>query len=413
MAGKPVDNDRMRGRRQALRPRRPRLGAGLAAASLAVCAALAGLWARSYWALERLSCSSKHSVYQKDCTCFKGIEYQCNIDSGNGMVSFFWGRDTRDGLTRQDMLVLAPYYGIGTRIRRVRQPDARFMSGPGGAVGAWHTLRWGGRTEVGDPGIRLRAPTLQDTSSWWYVALPYWMLMLPWIAQPIWWALCPPGRAIPRLTPRGLMAVIAILALALGGLSAFWRASATDRALDAISTYDVTMWEAEWWEAEWKITKDPSAAVRVWINPHKLTDADLARLQPALAALPGLRDLKILYNEITDSGLVSIRGLTRLERLGLSGRRITGSGLVHLSRLPRLRKLSLGGTGITDANLAHLSEFPNIEELSVWDTAITDAGLVHFLGLPNLRKLDLNQTRVTPAGVARLRRALPHVEITD
>ena len=51
-----------------------------------------------------------------------------------------------------------------------------------------------------------------------------------------------------------------------------------------------------------------------------------------------------------------LEGLTRLQRLVLTGTQVTDAGLVHLKGLTGLQELWLGDTQVTDAGLAELNQ---------------------------------------------------------
>ena len=53
---------------------------------------------------------------------------------------------------------------------------------------------------------------------------------------------------------------------------------------------------------------------------------------------------------------------------------ITDSGLVHLVGLTKLQTLSLGATQVTDVELEHLKRLTNLQSLNVGRTQVTDAG---------------------------------------
>ena len=74
--------------------------------------------------------------------------------------------------------------------------------------------------------------------------------------------------------------------------------------------------------------------------------------------------------------------------------------------------LSFMGTQITDAGLVHLRGLTNLRLLEVTFTRVTNAGLVHLPGLTSLRRLYLANAQTTEDGRARLRQALPDCEIT-
>jgi Leucine-rich repeat (LRR) protein len=88
---------------------------------------------------------------------------------------------------------------------------------------------------------------------------------------------------------------------------------------------------------------------------------------------------------------------------------------VHLQGLKKLEGLYLGFTDITDAGLVHLKGMTWLKRLSLMNTSlaanITDAGLVHLKALNNLTHLHLEGTKITAAGMAELQKALPNCEI--
>ena len=88
----------------------------------------------------------------------------------------------------------------------------------------------------------------------------------------------------------------------------------------------------------------PPEPPRVWVNlqeargrwSRRLTDDDLARLRPHLEALSRLEQLDLTNADITDAGLMELRGLTHLKILFLgktrfdrlySPKRLTESGV--------------------------------------------------------------------------------------
>jgi hypothetical protein len=141
-----------------------------------------------------------------------------------------------------------------------------------------------------------------------------------------------------------------------------------------------------------------------------------------LIHLKGLSRLKRLYlgnTGISDAGLVHLKGLTNLEDLGLRYTRVSDDGLAHLEGLTRLQKLTLGGNPITDSGLVHLRQMTDLRMLGLRNTAVTDEGLAH-LRLPHLTELDLGGTRITGAGAEHLgkftglrRLVLREMPITD
>ncbi len=130
-----------------------------------------------------------------------------------------------------------------------------------------------------------------------------------------------------------------------------------------------------------------------------------------LRGLKNLRRIPMGETRVTDKGLKVIAGMTQLEYVGVRGNNVTDAGLAHLKDLTSLRGLYLGQTKITDDGLKHLATFTRLRDLYLHTTAITDAGLEHLTGLKDLRDLYLAKTKTTEDGHAKLKLALPDVEI--
>jgi hypothetical protein len=109
--------------------------------------------------------------------------------------------------------------------------------------------------------------------------------------------------------------------------------------------------------------------------------------------------------------LIPLKDLKDLVHLNLRGLDVTDANLDHLKDLVSLTRLHLEKTKITDKGLEKLKKLVNLEYLNVYGTDITDAGLVHLEGMKKLKDLYVWQTKVTDAGVAKLKKALPRLEI--
>ena len=73
-------------------------------------------------------------------------------------------------------------------------------------------------------------------------------------------------------------------------------------------------------------------------------------------------EVNLERTQITDAGLVYLKGMTRLTELGLANTQITDAGLEHLKDLTSLTTLGLDGTKITDAGLAEIkAALPNCD----------------------------------------------------
>ena len=69
--------------------------------------------------------------------------------------------------------------------------------------------------------------------------------------------------------------------------------------------------------------------------------------------------------------------------------------------------VNLFDKNVTDVGLVHLKGFTNLQTLEFPFNNVTDVGLVHLKGMTKLQKLNLENTKVTDAGVKKLQAALP------
>ena len=95
---------------------------------------------------------------------------------------------------------------------------------------------------------------------------------------------------------------------------------------------------------------------------------------------------------ISDGHLRYVKDLTTLTTLTLAAN-LTDAGLVHLKGLTRLKHLHLSGPQITDAGLEHVKGLTGLTTLVLSGTQITGSGLVHLKGLTNLTSLVLSGTQ--------------------
>ena len=130
------------------------------------------------------------------------------------------------------------------------------------------------------------------------------------------------------------------------------------------------------------------------IDPHYLSVSTMAIRRNNAGETVTLR----LESWATNKSLRAISNLDKLETLSLSRTNVTDAGLVHLKGLTELTYLGLNRTQITDAGLVHLKELTSLETLSLYNTQVTDAGLVHLKGL-NLKELDIPEQAQTDTGL--------------
>ena len=95
-----------------------------------------------------------------------------------------------------------------------------------------------------------------------------------------------------------------------------------------------------------------------------------------------------LTTDATDATLGTVRGLTSLKELDLSGTQVTDAGLEQLRDLTELQHLSLWETKIGNTGLGYLKALAKLQELSLYKTQVTDVGLEYLLNLSQLKWLQ-------------------------
>jgi len=150
----------------------------------------------------------------------------------------------------------------------------------------------------------------------------------------------------------------------------------------------------------------------------QFTDSGLENL----VLLPNLKELTIGGNKLTDAGLRFLRQLPQLTYLDISGSQRTDSGLWSVSMtelgvdslatLRELRELRLGGTPVSLRWLEKLKGLKKLERLGLQDDRrLADDAVPILASFATLRWLDVKGSGVTEKGVADLRRLLPQCQI--
>jgi hypothetical protein len=130
-----------------------------------------------------------------------------------------------------------------------------------------------------------------------------------------------------------------------------------------------------------------------------------------LAGLSKLKSLVIPWSALDDAGLANLGRLTSLRALYIGGGSYTDAGLAHLGNLTGLTELGVGSDGCTEAGMAHLSRLTNLRTLNLAGAPVTDAWLDRIAGMKALRELHIESAQLSDEAVARLRRALPLVQV--
>ena len=183
-------------------------------------------------------------------------------------------------------------------------------------------------------------------------------------------------------------------------------------ALSLVVVIDVCGWSDNEKAAN---TKSGRPAV---VEPKKSTTKPTQTQEQAIAEIkklggkvevdkktPGKPVVKVIFfgHRLTAAALVHLKGLSKLEELGLWNTKVTDAALVHLKGLTKLQRLDLNDTKISDAGLVHLKGLIKLQKLGLASTKISDAGLVHLKGLTKLQKLSLASTKISDAGLVYLK----------
>ncbi|HEY9775414.1 MAG TPA: protein kinase [Planktothrix sp.] len=115
--------------------------------------------------------------------------------------------------------------------------------------------------------------------------------------------------------------------------------------------------------------------VIVWINSH----------------VPNLNDLVLTGTKVDTDGLLRLKSLKQLERLGASNLTNTKRLLNQLKNSTILKKISLHGCDITDDDVVTLASMKNVYEIDLGDCEkITAKGIRHLSHMEKLKNLRID-----------------------
>merc|ERR1712168_676477 len=102
-----------------------------------------------------------------------------------------------------------------------------------------------------------------------------------------------------------------------------------------------------------------------------------------------LKELQLIYCNITDEAMKVVGKLALLEELNLnSNEDITDNGIYHVSQLEHLRSLLVSDCkGLTDTSLRYIGNLLLLEELDMSYTPFTDDGLMYLSNLKQLHRI--------------------------
>lgn len=130
-----------------------------------------------------------------------------------------------------------------------------------------------------------------------------------------------------------------------------------------------------------------------------------------LSEMPSLVVADLSRTPLTDAGIHALSSSSTVRYLVLENTRITDEGLRHLASMPSLEGLYLGGTDITDEGLRALRRLPNLTHLSLASTQIADDGLLALSELPSLVYIDVQKTNVSPLALYQFAVENEHVDV--
>jgi len=141
-----------------------------------------------------------------------------------------------------------------------------------------------------------------------------------------------------------------------------------------------------------------------WVTDTELLD---------LAQLPKLQRLDLSHTRITDEGVLHLRSAREIRDLNLFyAEQVTDQGMTAIRDWKKLKRLNVRGTRVFDGTLAIVSGLPQLEALDIAYTQITENGLDGLVPLTGLKELSLGRSRLGNRALDVLR-LLPTLEYLD
>ncbi len=165
-----------------------------------------------------------------------------------------------------------------------------------------------------------------------------------------------------------------------------------------------------------KVTETAGVVTQVQVKCDDFTEADFR----TLGSFTTIKNLTISGKTITDDTIALLTGLVELEQLSTDGIQLTdagykhfaafqklkslaffhpafrskdftGSGLVSLKALTKLERLTFAGSTAGDVAMEAIGQLTQLKEFRTWHTAQTQAGNAHLVKLTNLTGLRMGQ----------------------
>lgn len=135
-----------------------------------------------------------------------------------------------------------------------------------------------------------------------------------------------------------------------------------------------------------------------------INDDWLKRHRDKIENLSAQTWITLEQSRVSSDGLATLRGMSDITTLILSGTPLTGDALEHLATMPDLWNLDISETGIPDDALAVLKQFPVLQCITVDASQATELGLGHISEIPQL--LTVSLVKPTDETLSWLRNAL-------
>jgi Leucine-rich repeat (LRR) protein len=129
-----------------------------------------------------------------------------------------------------------------------------------------------------------------------------------------------------------------------------------------------------------------------------------------LKELPNLQKLVLGKSFLTPEGVAAIGQCKELKHLGLVNAGLSDAELESLKKLTLLEHLTLSGNPkITDKGMQTVKEFDRLKVLYLGNTSISDEGLMELKKLDGLRTLNVSGTKVTQDAAEKFVDQMPNL----
>lgn len=144
-----------------------------------------------------------------------------------------------------------------------------------------------------------------------------------------------------------------------------------------------------------KLLVGQDALRRLELSGTAVTSTGLIHLK----GLTKLQFLNVCLTAVSDEGFEHLSALTKMRRMTVCASKITGSGFKHLAGMKQLQSINLHSSPASDAGLEAIGKLPSLRRLEIVHTNVTDAGLVHIANLVNLRQLHIHGKETTESAL--------------